>query len=159
MDDLDDVTLPRDRSEGATGAADAATDGNDGSSTDTSSSSDSSDSDSDSDSETEADGAKVQLKFRNYRPFDPKLQQFVVPPASAAADLAWLNEEVNAVVARARASDTALLNIAPRPADWDLARDAAPRLAVLAARTRRAIALAVRDKIRAANAGNNATSA
>jgi len=164
MDDLDDVILPK-MPAGADAAEYDAAAGGDAASTDSSSDSDSSssgsDSGSDSDSDDDNQGAIAEpknytLKFRNYRPFDAQLKKSVIPPASAAADLAWLNDEVNAIVARAKQSDDALLSIAPRPADWDLARDAEPRLAILSARTKRALAIAVRNKINTAQAGAGA---
>ena len=146
-------------------------DGGDGSSS-TSSSDSGSSSDSSSEGEEEEEKGSQQqrkplseIKFRNYKPFSQKLHPCVVPPAPVLADFNWVDEEIRSIIEKAHApaapsssgagaagagkGDQSVLNLVPKPVDWDLKRLLAPKMEILQARTQRAIVELVQARINA----------
>src|SRR5690606_30601708 len=112
------------------------------------SSSSSSESEDESDMDDEDDPRRnVVLKFRNYKPFDGGLKDFIVPPKAVVEDQMWIDQEIRDVVESSHNVDEYILNIVPKKVNWDLKRDIAPKLQVLESQTKRAIAELVREKI------------
>lgn len=137
-------------SESDSDSSDSEDEGKRSSSSDSGSSSSDSDSSSDSESSDEEevlDEAEKrrrkplnELRFRNYKPFHTKLHGLSIPPAPVLEDFEWIDAETREIVQQAHeSSDMSQVNLAPRDPTWDLKRDLAPKLEILAARTTKAI--------------------
>jgi hypothetical protein len=105
---------------------------------------DSDDSSSDAASSAPASSALQTrvLHFRTYTPHDPTLRVEKKLAASAGLDMerdnAWMDAELQSVIEEALTNnddDKVLLSITPKPLNWDLRRDLAPKMKVLQART------------------------
>eukprot|EP00457_Paulinella_chromatophora_P011246 gb/GEZN01011376.1/.p1 GENE.gb/GEZN01011376.1/~~gb/GEZN01011376.1/.p1 ORF type:complete len:180 (-),score=57.82 gb/GEZN01011376.1/:584-1123(-) len=110
------------------------------------SSSDSSDGDDSSDSDDE-DGLEITLKFRNYNPLLEELKKYMLPRLSVSAELSWLDAELKRITESKFKLDDAVLNIAPKKANWDLKRDAKPKIDILNLMTQRAVLELIKVKV------------
>jgi len=90
------------------------------------------------------DGPQKLPRFRNYRPRDPGLQQYMME-RPRVPDVA---KEISEKLAQLLASpEDATLNLAPKKRNWDLKRDLAPKLTKLERRTQAAIYDLLRTKL------------
>merc|ERR1719473_304770 len=117
--------------------------GSDGGSSSSSDDSGSDSSDSDDDDEDE-----VVLKFRNYNPVHKELKKFLMPRFSVSSELSWLDNELKRITESKFQLDEAILNIAPKKANWDLKRDAKPKLELVQKMTERCILELIAEKVK-----------
>lgn len=85
--------------------------------------------------------------FRNYEPADSEMKDNVVGETPVAEVEDFVQEELGKEKETVTVADLDFTSLAPRKPDWDLKRDAAPKLAKLEKRTQRAIAELIRDRL------------
>jgi len=97
---------------------------------------------------------EIKIKFRNYNPRTKELQENsqVLTRPTVEKEKQWVKEELKAIVQEPSIEKKEILSIAPRKPNWDLKRDAEPRLEELRKRTQLALIDILRQKVEAQTA-------
>lgn len=99
--------------------------------------------------EEEEDDSPLPIKFRNYKPVDEKLKEYVSKQPYVPNIVEEINEKLSKVIEANKSCD--ILNLAPKKANWDLKRDLSKKLEILDKRTQRSIFEMVRQKFQQEN--------
>ena len=91
-----------------------------------------------------SDTALAMIRFRNYKPRDKNLKYFELPAPKVEA---LITEDEIKKLGEPMTTETGIMDIAPKKANWDLKRDVARKLQRLEKRTQRAIVDLIRDKV------------
>lgn len=100
-----------------------------------------------SESESEDEFANLKLKFRNYNPRDKELSKFRLARPSLDKELRWADSLLNEI-RTSNAAEQAVLNVAPKKANWDLKRDIAERMEMANKQTQQAIVELIQEKLK-----------